>query len=127
MFQRVNLVVVQPHSGTFVFELADKEVTELCELRLILETNALQLAMRRQAGRLLAEIDGIVTAMCDAIANKQAEHYRQLDAQFHAAFFKYSGNAYLASAYSMIPAPAQVWQAWIRGFGLMSKSPEFST
>lgn len=105
--QRENLVVVQPHSGTFVFALADKEVTELCELRLILETNALQLAMRRQAGRLLAEIDGIVKAMCEAIANKEAEHYRQLDAQFHAAFFKHCGNAYLASAYSMIDAKLQ--------------------
>jgi DNA-binding GntR family transcriptional regulator len=105
--QRENLVVVQPHSGTFVFELADKEVTELCELRLILETNALQLAMRRHAGRLLSDIDGIVTAMCEAIANKEAEHYRHLDAQFHDAFFKHCGNAYLASAYSMIDAKLQ--------------------
>src|SRR6266404_7182103 len=52
--QREGLVVVQPHSGTFVFELADGEVSELCELRLILETNAVQLAMRRQRGRLTA-------------------------------------------------------------------------
>lgn len=105
--QRENLVVVQPHSGTFVFELADKEVTELCELRLILESNALQLAMRRQAGRLLAELDGIGKRMCEAIKNQQTEHYRRLDSQFHAAFFKYCGNAYLAGAYSMIDAKLQ--------------------
>lgn len=105
--QRESLVVVQPHSGTFVFELADKEVTELCELRLILETNALQLAMRRQAGRLLAELDGIVQRMCEAIKNQQSEQYRRLDGQFHAAFFKHCGNAYLAGAYSMIDAKLQ--------------------
>jgi DNA-binding GntR family transcriptional regulator len=105
--QRENLVVVQPHSGTFVFELADKEVTELCELRLILETNALQLAMRRQAGRLLVEMDGIVKAMCEAIRAKDAERYRRLDGQFHAAFFKHCGNSYLAGAYSMIDAKLQ--------------------
>ena len=32
--QHEGLVVVQPHSGTFVFELGDGEVGELCELRL---------------------------------------------------------------------------------------------
>lgn len=105
--QRENLVVVQPHSGTFVFELADEEVTELCELRLILESNALQLAMRRQAGRLRVELDGIVKRMCEAIENKHTEQYRRLDGQFHAAFFKYCGNAYLAGAYSMIDTKLQ--------------------
>ncbi|GFE83680.1 transcriptional regulator [Steroidobacter agaridevorans] len=105
--QRENLVVVQPHSGTFVFELADKEVTELCELRLILESNALQLAMRRQSGRLLVELDGIVKRMCEAIKNQHTEQYRRLDGQFHAAFFKHCGNVYLAGAYSMIDAKLQ--------------------
>lgn len=105
--QRENLVVVQPHSGTFVFELADKEVTELCELRLILETNALQLAMRRHAGQLLVELDGILKTMGEAIRAKEAERYRKLDAEFHAAFFRHCGNAYLAGAYSMIDAKLQ--------------------
>lgn len=105
--QRENLVVVHPHSGTFVFELADKEVTELCELRLILETNALQLAMRRQAGRLLVDLEVIVETMREAIDHKQAEHYRRLDAQFHHAFFKHCGNSHLAGAYSMIDAKLQ--------------------
>jgi len=105
--QRENLVVVQPHSGTFVFELADKEVTELCELRLILESNALQLAMRRQSGRLLAELHDIVETMCVAIRDKKSDEYRRLDARFHAAFFKHCGNAYLAGAYSMIDAKLQ--------------------
>lgn len=105
--QRENLVVVQPHSGTFVFELENKEVTELCELRLILETNALRLAMRRQACRLLVDMDDIVKAMGEAIRAKEAERYSRLDAQFHAAFFKHCGNSYLASAYSMIDAKLQ--------------------
>src|SRR5688572_28849988 len=65
--QREGLVVVVPHSGTFVFELADNEVTELCELRLILETNAVQLAMRRQSGQLIADLDGIVEGMRESV------------------------------------------------------------
>jgi len=105
--QREGLVVVQPHSGTFVFELADGEVTELCELRLILETNALQLGMRRQAGRLIAELDILVQAMREALKKKQISPYRELDAQFHRAFFKHCGNAYLAGSYALIEAKLQ--------------------
>jgi len=105
--QRESLVVVQPHSGTFVFELAEREVTELCELRLILETNALQLAMRREAGRLMAELDGVCKSMREALKKKQTRQYRQLDAEFHRVFFKHCGNTYLSGAYSMIDAKLQ--------------------
>lgn len=105
--QREGLVVVHPHSGTFVFELADGEVSELCELRLILETNALQLAMRRQAGRLVAELDALTAAMREAVKKKQAAQYRALDAQFHHAFFMHCGNASLAAMYSIIEAKLQ--------------------
>lgn len=105
--QREGLVVVQPHSGTFVFELADGEVSDLCELRLILETNALQLAMRRQAGRLVAEIDALATAMRMVVKQKDTARYRGLDTEFHRAFFKYCGNDYLASMYAMIDGKLQ--------------------
>lgn len=105
--QREGLVVVVPHSGTFVFELADGEVTELCELRLILEINAVQLAMRRQAGRLVADIDTVVARMKEALKKKQTAEYRELDAQFHQTFFKYCGNGYLASSYALIEAKLQ--------------------
>jgi len=105
--QHEGLVVVQPHSGTFVFELGDGEVGELCELRLILETNAVQLAMRRQAGRLTAELDTLIQAMREALKKKQIAHYRELDAQFHQTFFKHCGNAYLANSYALIEAKLQ--------------------
>jgi DNA-binding GntR family transcriptional regulator len=105
--QKEGLVVVVPHSGTFVFELADGEIAELCELRLILETNALQLAMRRRAGQLIAELEVVVKAMREAIRKKQSALYRDLDEQFHQAFFKHCGNAYLWSSYRMIEAKVQ--------------------
>jgi DNA-binding GntR family transcriptional regulator len=105
--QHEGLVVVQPHSGTFVFELANGEVSQLCELRLILETNAVQLAMRRQAGRLTAELDTVVQAMHEALAKKQILEYRELDAQFHRAFFRHCGNTYLAGSYALIEAKLQ--------------------
>lgn len=105
--QREGLVVVHPHSGTFVFELADGDVSELCELRLILESNALQLAMRRQAGRLTADLDRIILAMREALKRKHASRYRELDAEFHRTIFIYCGNSYLTAMHSMIEAKIQ--------------------
>lgn len=105
--QREGLVVVMPHSGTFVFETATGEVSELCELRLILETNALQLAMQRQGVRLIAELDAILAAMREALKKKQVVRYRDLDAQFHKAFFEHCGNSYLTASYSLIEAKVQ--------------------
>jgi DNA-binding GntR family transcriptional regulator len=105
--QSEGLVVVMPHSGTFVFELRNAEVAELCELRLILETNALQLAMQRHAGNLLGELEALLAAMREALKKKQAAQYRDLDAQFHKAFFKHCGNSYLTASYSLIEAKLQ--------------------
>lgn len=100
--QREGLVVVVPHSGTFVFELANGEVTELCELRLILEVNALKLAMHRGAGRFVTEIAGITAEMRSAVEQGDVERYRELDARFHQAFFEHCGNRYLANNYSLV-------------------------
>lgn len=105
--QREGLVVVLPHSGTYVFELADGEVTELCELRLILETNAMQLAKHRQGGRLTTELDLLMASMREAVRKNQIAHYRALDGQFHQSFFKHCGNAYLTRSYSLIEAKIQ--------------------
>jgi DNA-binding GntR family transcriptional regulator len=102
--QREGLVVVQPYSGTFVFELEDGEVGELCEMRLILETNGVQLSMHRRAARLTAELDELVGAMAEAVAKEQVSQYRELDARFHEAFFKYCGNGYLARSAAVIEA-----------------------
>jgi DNA-binding GntR family transcriptional regulator len=109
--QREGLVVVVPHSGTFVFELANGEVTELCELRLILEVNALRLAMHRGAGRLVADIVNITAAMRAALDKGMVERYRELDSQFHLTFFAHCGNAYLANNYGMIEAKVTTLRA----------------
>jgi DNA-binding GntR family transcriptional regulator len=101
---REGLVNVVPHSGTFVFELSDGEVAGLCEIRLILETNALRLAMRRQPANLMAAMECVVEGMGSALARNSLTEYRDLDAQFHQAFFVYCGNEYLAKSYAMIEA-----------------------
>jgi DNA-binding GntR family transcriptional regulator len=105
--QREGLIVVIPHSGTFVFEMTNSEVAELCELRLIMETNALQLAIQRHRGQLLTELEAIVRAMKTALKGAQTAQYRVLDSQFHGALFKHCGNKYLAASYSLIEAKLQ--------------------
>jgi len=100
--QHEGLVVVVPHSGTFVFSLGDSELRDLCELRLILETNAIQLAMHRAPVALTAELDRIVEAMSEVLRIGDIESYRDLDSAFHSAFFVHAGNSYLTRSYESI-------------------------
>ncbi len=102
--QHDGLVVIVPHSGTFVFSLDDSALRDLCELRLILETNALQIALHRAPGALTAELDGIVKKMSEAIRANDTASYRELDSAFHGAFFVHAGNAYLTRSYESIEA-----------------------
>ena len=102
--QHDGLVVVVPHSGTFVFNLVDGEVTELCEVRLLLETNALHLAMKRQPSQLVSELTRITDEMTGALEAGDVETYRSLDNDFHRAFFDWSGNGYLTKCYQLIEA-----------------------
>ena len=65
---REGLVVVAPHSGTLVFVLADDEVAELCDLRLILESNALRISMERAPSHFVAGIDALIVARPDGVS-----------------------------------------------------------
>jgi DNA-binding GntR family transcriptional regulator len=63
--------------------------------------------MSRYAGRLIAELEALASAMREAIRKKQTAQYREFDAQFHRAFFRHCGNSYLAAMYSMMEAKLQ--------------------
>lgn len=50
-----------------MFDLANSEVSELCELHQSLDTNALQFALRRQSEHLLSELAKILGDMSVAL------------------------------------------------------------
>jgi DNA-binding GntR family transcriptional regulator len=94
-----GLVSILPQRGTVVFDMTADEIREMGELRETLETAALRLSARRNPGPLLRTLDGIVGAMGVALANDDSVTYRNLDAEFHQAFFEHCGNSYFLGTY----------------------------
>lgn len=100
--RRDGLVEIHPRRGTFVFTMTAAQVRQLSEMRAILETAALGLAMARGRDALIAAWSEIVAAMEAALAAGDAAGYRALDGAFHRSIFELAGNAYLLEAFTGI-------------------------
>lgn len=99
-----GLVNIQPQKGTFVFTLALKEVKDLIELRLILESAALRLAYTRSRQALVESLGQTLVNMQNALGVNDIDEYLRFDAIFHESFFEFCDNKYLSDAYLQISA-----------------------
>ena len=97
-----GLVQIFPHRGAFVFSLAQEDVVQLCQYRLILESAALEQALDKACTILIDELSAIVSKMSEAREADAFEQYLELDAKFHDAFFRYCGNSYLQDGYQKV-------------------------
>jgi DNA-binding GntR family transcriptional regulator len=102
--QKEGLVTVSPQRGTFVFTLHPGELSQICELRLALESGAMLLAMERGRDALSERWQGILSDMDEALASGDIETYLTLDSDFHLALIHASANEYFSSAYELIGA-----------------------
>jgi DNA-binding GntR family transcriptional regulator len=102
--QSEGLVMVSPRRGTFVFSLAPGELTQICELRLALESGALHLAAERNRDQLVRAWSGILEDMRRHIAREDISAYLMSDSAFHAALIAAADNTYFSDAYGLIAA-----------------------
>lgn len=97
-----GLVTTVPQKGTFVFTLSAREVIELCELRLTLETAALRFACQRHRLAFADDLSPVVDNMARAMADGDTRAYLALDTEYHERFFRHCGNRYMAQAYGLM-------------------------
>jgi DNA-binding GntR family transcriptional regulator len=100
--KREGLVAIYPQRGTFVFQVDEDMVRDLCDFRRVLEGAALQRAGSQAWGQLVDALERCVKQMNDALAHREAAAYRHLDAEFHGSLFRLCGNALLAEAHEAI-------------------------
>ncbi len=106
-FQRLELeglLRTEPQRGTYVFTLGQKELTDICDLRVCLETMALKRALERDPEGLRAALSKVVEEMIEARSLGDDRRYLQLDTRFHQVFFDHTDNAFLNEAYQTIAA-----------------------
>jgi DNA-binding GntR family transcriptional regulator len=102
--QAEGLVHVSPHRGTFVFSLEPGELTQICELRLALESAAFQLSMERNQAALVAAWERTTALMGAYIASGDVNAYLIEDSAFHQAIINTADNRYFTDAYERIAA-----------------------
>jgi len=96
-----GMVDVQPQRGTFVFQYDATELREVCQLREVLETGALRIAMQYNHAELVKAL-GEEVALIDAAGTLTPQAYQPFDAAFHNALVRSSGNRELIDAYGRI-------------------------
>ncbi|WP_158818108.1 GntR family transcriptional regulator [Methylocapsa sp. S129] len=96
-----RLVEVRPQRGTFVFQYGAPELRDICELREVLETGALRIALSRNRVELIERLEGETNA-ADAAGVVEPGPYQAFDKSFHDALVRASANEELIEAYERI-------------------------
>ncbi len=100
--QLQGLVVIQPQRGSFVFEPAQRDLAEICEYRLFVESHAMSLAASRAGRDTIAALKAAQAAMDAAEATGDLAAAARADAAFHNAFLEHCGNNLLVQAYTLV-------------------------
>lgn len=100
--QLQGLVVIQPQRGSFVFEPTEKDLAEICEYRLFVESHAMSLAAKRASRETIAAMRAAQTEMDAAEAEGDLAAAARADAAFHNAFLEHCGNRLLVQAYTLV-------------------------
>lgn len=108
-----GLVEMPPDRTAQVFSMGSGTIAELGELRLILEREALTLAIARNRASLSETLAMIVDKMRAALDVEDASSYRLLDRDYHTAIFDLCGNGYLRSNYLLLSFRIQALRNWL--------------
>jgi DNA-binding GntR family transcriptional regulator len=96
-----RLVEVRPQRGTFVFQYNLAELRDICELREVLETGALRIALSRNRIEVIARLEQ-ETGAAEVARVVDPGPYQAFDNSFHDALVKASANEELIEAYKRI-------------------------
>ena len=108
-----GLVVSEVHKGFRVFKMDENELSEFCELRFALESQALSSSFTKNKLKLIRKLKNLIKEMEDCTKNKtyslhqksindDIKNYNILDTKFHKLFFLLSTNRYLLKHYESI-------------------------
>jgi DNA-binding GntR family transcriptional regulator len=96
-----GLVKIYPQRGAYVFTLSAREVMDLCELRLTLESAAMRLAHARNQDLLLRGLGKITSRMKKAKTSGDLRDYLAADTAYHQILVETCGNPLFSDAYAM--------------------------
>lgn len=99
--QSLGLVDTRPQRGWLVFQPTARQISELCEVRVILEAAALRAAAEHDRDRLVSALSAIHERASKKTRARAALQYQMHDDAFHLALFRNCNNDTLLSAYEI--------------------------
>jgi len=97
-----GLVRTEPQHGSIVFALSTGELSQICDVRVCLETTALHIAMAHEPAALRDALTACVQRMGAALSANEISAYLEEDTNFHNALVEGAGNPFLKTAYASI-------------------------
>ena len=97
-----GIVVAEVHKGFKVFKMDEKELSEFCEYRLALESQALKSAYENSRLELVRGLGDLIKEFKESIKENDFVKYNLIDTKFHKYFFILSSNRYLIKTYENI-------------------------
>lgn len=85
-------IEVSPQSGTYVRGLTTKEIDDVLEIRLVLESHVAAVAAHRISEAELRRLRRAYNACGPSVTNDRIEDYLEVDLQVHLAIYKAAGN-----------------------------------
>jgi len=85
-------VTVVPQSGTYVRTLTPKDIEDVIELRLLLETHVAGLAAQRMEPAALRSLKMALVLLGPQVVRGSHPQYLELDEKIHSAIYKAAGN-----------------------------------
>lgn len=89
-------VAVSPQSGTYIKSLSEKEIADLVDLRLLLESHAAALAARAIDDDALRKLKRAIGAFCPGgvvhVDERAFEDFNELDSLVHLTVYRAAGN-----------------------------------
>ena len=97
-----GIVVSEVHKGFKVFKMDEKELSEFCEYRLALESQALKSAYTTNRLELVRGLKYFIKEFKKSLKENDFVKYNLTDTKFHKSFFILSSNRYLIKNYENI-------------------------
>lgn len=101
MLQLQGMVTIIPQRGSYVFFPTERDLVDLCEFRIVIESKAIYFAMARDRDATLAALRAAVAEMDTTRERHDPVAYSRADTAFHEAFINHCGNRYLQESYAL--------------------------
>lgn len=103
-----GMVEISSRRGTFATEVTERDIREIAETRLILETGAVEIVARQITDEQFAELEALFRATLIVGETVGYDSYMERDSQFHLKIIELTNNQRLIKLYRQLNAHMQI-------------------